>query len=939
MKKPILILSLILCAVLFVFAFASCGGAKNGGTVTDAATMPGTTPGTDAATILGTTPGTTPGTDAATIPGTAPGTDAATARDTTPGTAPVDGSVTVYASGVTPAIVISSKMITSDARENVLILRNTLNNRTGANPPFGADSKVEKTGVEIVFGQTDRAITERANAILPAQSGDEAAYAIYFDADGAAVVWNHKYASEVGVKYFVEQYCGGDTLTVEAGTTAVVRFSISEYEEELRLAAEEKARQEEEARQARVERQYAARFDVIADPEVREAVKGFYEEFYDPEKLIRWWAGLYDPDRGGFYYANSARDNDGFLPDMESTLQIVQRLRGFDSGNDLARYLGPDITAKMIKFYQDMQDPDDGYFYHPQWTKAQSRQNVMRYTRDQDWAIAVLSWLHSEPLYPTALDRAKGSAGVYDATVVRLASQSGLTRSAGGSTVTVKPRVGLDWQPNETSVKQYVNSLLDTTSCEHWGNQLDTQISSFEAAGVLDYVLDVLDERVNPDFGLWVTDYNESSKRYTNLAGNSETPYGICTNTYKIMKVYNAGNRLFKYSTKMVENTIKAINLRDPGARVTYIFNPWATLAGIHTNLKNYGTARMRNQYTDLISENFLEMIDSLKSTLGAYRCEDGSYGFLQSGSSPTIYSTPVSLGLKEGDVNATNLVVSFAQHICNTIGLDETIPVFNENHGKLMKELLDNAPSIEKGPETVTSVVTYGFDSDKVGETPEGMTDSGTSGTTFKVRREPGNTSNKVLEIKKDTEGNDGGGTLTVPTLTVPKMDDSTILEIKMRVNVTSETRYGYNISGSNPNIMQMRVMSDQTPFWMPTLRFNSDATGYTLVAGKNTNTNLIDTINTKKTFAFDVWYEFTFRLTIKNFGKSNAEFKVEIDVDGESYGTSTCFYANDDYSSLTSGTITFREGKTVNVRFAPQMRIHADILIDDLVVTYSAQ
>ncbi|MBP5349982.1 MAG: hypothetical protein J6Z13_06505 [Clostridia bacterium] len=167
------------------------------------------------------------------------------------------------------------------------------------------------------------------------------------------------------------------------------------------------------------EAEWDRRFDVIADPATREAVRDFYRTFYAPEKLIRWWASLYDPDLGGFYYANSARDNEGFLPDMESTLQIVQRLRPFDPNEDLAAYLGPEITEKMIRFYQSKQDPADGYFYHPQWTREVSRAKVMRYTRDLDWATAVLRWLHAKPLYPTALDRAKETAKTEEKTPAR----------------------------------------------------------------------------------------------------------------------------------------------------------------------------------------------------------------------------------------------------------------------------------------------------------------------------------------------------------------------------------------------------------------------------------------------------------------------------------------------------------------------------------------
>ena len=595
-------------------------------------------------------------------------------------------AVTVYGDGVTP-VIIASTSVPSATVDTVMAIRGTLRTRLGKLPTYGTDVR-QKDGVELVFGATNRAVTERANAYLPAPDGDEATYVIYFDEDGVAVVWNHEYAAAVGVKYFADRYLTDATLTVPAGTRVVGHLSVSAYAEKLRIAEEERLRREEEERQAQVERQWAARFNVILDPDVREAVKDFYEEFYDPEAMIRWWAGLYDPDLGGFYYANSARDTKGYLPDMESTYQIVQRLRVLDPGSDLARFLGPEITAKMITFYQSKQDPDDGYFYHPQWSKSVSRKNEMRYTRDQDWAITVLGWLHSAPLYPTALDRISGSADVVDVTLARLASYAGLTPVAAAS-----------WQPNVQSVTGYVNNLLNTKTCESWSNTLQTQLSSFEAAGMLDAVLDVLDAKINPDYGLWVSRYDSSKDRYYNLmkTPTSEVPYGIFTCAYKVMIMYNAGHRLVPYADKMIENAIKAIESRDPGARVTYIFNPWATLGNVRENLVNYGTSAMVATYDAKIKDNVLEMLSALKSSLGKYKRDDGSYSYLQRGSQPTIYDTPVSTGAKEGDVNGNNLVVSFAMHICHTIGLEHMIPIFSENHGKLMQELLANAPKIQK--------------------------------------------------------------------------------------------------------------------------------------------------------------------------------------------------------------------------------------------------
>ena len=163
------------------------------------------------------------------------------------------------------------------------------------------------------------------------------------------------------------------------------------------------------------------------------------------------------------------------------------------------------------------------------------------------------------------------------------------------------------------------------------------------------------------------------------------------------MIMYNAGKRLVPNASRLIENAIRAILSRDPGARVTYIFNPWATLGLVRENLVNYGTPEAVAEYDGMIKHNILEMLDALKGSLGKYKRDDGSYSFLQSGSSPTIYGTPVSTGALEGDVNGNNLVVSFARHICHTVGLERMIPVFNQNHGKLMRDLLDHAPKIVK--------------------------------------------------------------------------------------------------------------------------------------------------------------------------------------------------------------------------------------------------
>jgi len=96
------------------------------------------------------------------------------------------------------------------------------------------------------------------------------------------------------------------------------------------------------------------------------AMKDLYTAYGTPD--VVWLAKLFDPDIGGFYYSNSARDNEGFLPDIESTIQAVNYLTYSGVfGGDLELPLW--MREKIKEFNLSLFDPEDGYVYHPQWGK------------------------------------------------------------------------------------------------------------------------------------------------------------------------------------------------------------------------------------------------------------------------------------------------------------------------------------------------------------------------------------------------------------------------------------------------------------------------------------------------------------------------------------------------------------------------------------------
>ena len=76
-------------------------------------------------------------------------------------------------------------------------------------------------------------------------------------------------------------------------------------------------------------------------------IRNIYDMF--DEKMLIWYASLYDPDIGGFYFSNSARDTEGFLPDIESTAQalnFITEISGICKGGE--RLIKPKSYGRLV---------------------------------------------------------------------------------------------------------------------------------------------------------------------------------------------------------------------------------------------------------------------------------------------------------------------------------------------------------------------------------------------------------------------------------------------------------------------------------------------------------------------------------------------------------------------------------------------------------------
>lgn len=100
----------------------------------------------------------------------------------------------------------------------------------------------------------------------------------------------------------------------------------------------------------------------VEDPRITTALAGLDQEF---DTSFAWWGKLYDPRSGGCYYALSARevvDDPRFGPDIEATSKLINVL----TWTGLLDQTSPAFKAGVVRYMQERQDPETGFFRDPQ---------------------------------------------------------------------------------------------------------------------------------------------------------------------------------------------------------------------------------------------------------------------------------------------------------------------------------------------------------------------------------------------------------------------------------------------------------------------------------------------------------------------------------------------------------------------------------------------
>lgn len=625
----------------------------------------------------------------------------------------------IYSPDIAPNIISAEGAIDPKITSG---LASTISKLSGKMPRILLDTS-EVGEHEIIIGQTSRDLSAAAYALITEPADYNVGnYAIYTDGDSIAVAFYSDVALGKAIEYLEKNVFVGESLTLAAGIVKTDEIDLDAYYQAID--------------DAKVDAEWAVLAEAVGGGKIGEdlvaAMKDLYTAYDD--SMIDWFANLYDAEIGGYYYSNSGRDNQGYLPDIESTAQALKFITTSGMadtlGGNYAGAISDEMKEQLIKFIKGLQDPN-GYFYHPQWTRAQNSQ-ASRLARDMGNAVSVLTALGSAPTYNTP-NGDKGDGLLYDGTPApasaKLTGKLGQSAVVAVSEVIATATAYMKELENKETFLAYLESLKITTNSYSAGNTLTSIMNqivqrdkTLKAEGadysLVDILVDYLNERQNPENGTW----------------NAETNYFAVNGLMKISGVYSKAGVMIPNAKAALKSAIDAITSDEVIDSVTSIYNTWFTINRIRGITNSYGTETEKAEIGAMLDELLAtasEKLAATKEKILVFKKSDGSFSYKPDSSAPNSQGCPVAIpGTNEGDVNATVICSSdILVYVYGALGVSNySVSIYTYNDWRRYENILENLPPIVKNEEFINDEL-YTFEDDEIGGNPSLVTVSEKSG------------------------------------------------------------------------------------------------------------------------------------------------------------------------------------------------------------------
>ena len=544
----------------------------------------------------------------------------------------------------------------------------------------------------ILVGKIDCELSQKAyrHLKLIEKNEGEVAYLIYSDGQSIAIAFDdpklgvHS-ALIAAIECFVDKFIVEKSVMLKHGVLHYEAFNDIEWQA---------ARDE-----AMVNLLWEIKNDHLHDKlvdnptlsnQIINSLKNLKAIYGDPQKTVAWLANLYDPETGGFYFSNSARNNLGYLPDLESTAQALGIVESILIGYEgtLIDFFGEDITSKFVSFAKDMQASDNGYFYHPQWSRELTDEQSLRRERDLLNALEILDSFGALPKYDTP----NGRLGEMD-----VVSVSALTYPLNRSMTLSVSKMVSSIVSNDIFVPGYLRSKADfeayLSGLDILGNTskvCDTLISQMEQIVAVDKQLGEsgADYSLSEICAQWLNENQNKANALWQKRGVEITSESV-RNAQKIVKIYNRLNINIPRPSLLIKTIVDYTKTIDGNFEdISEMSDVWILLSSVATNLNNNtyeGSTVIHSLYV-----NIPYLLDFTLNNLAQFSKSDGSFSSARTASPSESHGMPIALGnCDEGDINATivatkNLWLS----IFNVLGMG-SVPLFSTSERMVFHETL----------------------------------------------------------------------------------------------------------------------------------------------------------------------------------------------------------------------------------------------------------
>ena len=676
------------------------------------------------------------------------------------------------------------KLVAADGQVDVMELvdiRTTLFN-AGYQLSVISESEEQSDG-EIVFGDSSRDITAAAKVELEkqfAKDGAELGYIIYSDGKNVAVYWTEEEMKSAAFSAFIKKCLDTLEMKLEAGVLYYIGYTSGDYSKEKGwLALEAQG----------------------CDSAIIAELKAI-NELFDGSYMMGWFANLWDPVNGGFYFSNSARDNEPFLPDLESTYQVLAMVptNGATAGLNKNSFFPNEMKRQMVEFAKNMQSPANGYFLHPQWPQSISALKVDRYSRDLDWAQDIIGNLRvdtdgdgvEENQYPNYCTPGGLKCEAHSGTAEKCsyATATVSTYYTGLSGVTATASLGSDISAAVSKVKDNygdvvavatVSSRPDYSSSQAFKNwvmaycggmdnfiinsgmahEINAMKPEIVSKGFCDELNEVLCEVLQ-----YVWDYQEQNGMEQSGVWQLDADLGAVKGIHKYMPFLNDSTYGVKLDLDMAyamtRTCIKVIltplaDLKGGAggkAQLNDLMNMWTSINHIKTNVNKYYGQEAVEEINNIVRESAVDCLENTITNLNHYKIGSGQFAFTYNRVSlASMYGCPASLGVEEADVNGVLMTTNLYKAIFSSMGYS-VVDLCTSTDGENFLRIIEGLEPIEKIP--VVSGVTHDFESDDLSAF---TTIKNSSLMEVEITSDPKDSSNSVLHFKSGirTDGDQG--------------------------------------------------------------------------------------------------------------------------------------------------------------------------------------